>query len=203
MALDPLTEQPHAKVRIAAITSLLELALDEKDADRSKLLAYKLVLDSEVDRLPTRSYLAAGKALLEHDDFSRARDVLPEMSGARYPDDPQTKRLALLGFARASLALKHLNDAEKGFDQVLAADPHDVEAELGLAKTYLALDRESAKTVELLNQVLANSTGESNGEAAFLLGNYFFKLPDSAGENKHTALAYYLRALGIDQRIRR
>jgi len=48
--------------------------------------------------------------------------------------------------------------------------------------------------VELLNHVAANSTSESNGEAAFLLGGYFFQLPGNTKENKSSALAWYLRA---------
>jgi TolA-binding protein len=102
--------------------------------------------------------------------------------------------LAQLAFGKESLSQNRLDNAEKAFGNVLAVDPRNTDAELGLAKIYLMQGRTDTNTVELLNHVAANSTGQSNGEAAFLLGGYFFQLPGNTKENKSSALAWYLRA---------
>jgi len=143
-------------------------------------------------------------------NFNRARQHLTAFL-QKYPDSkfaPEARSqlqavearaqaaspLAQLAFGKESLSQNHLDDAEKAFRNVLAADPHNTDAELGLAKIYLTQGRTDTNAVELLNQVAAHSTGENNGEAAFLLGGYFFQLPGNTKENKSSALAWYLRA---------
>jgi tetratricopeptide (TPR) repeat protein len=94
------------------------------------------------------------------------------------------------------LGLNQLDDAENAFNQVLTANPQNTAALFDLAKVYLAHGKNpstNAKAVDLLNKVMASARGENAGEAAFLLGNYFFNLRDNERDNKKTALAYYLR----------
>ncbi len=143
-------------------------------------------------------------------DFNRARDHLTAFL-QKYPESgfaPEARSqlqaiearaqaaspLAQLALGKKNLSQNRLDDAEKAFRNVLAADPRNTDAELGLAKIYLTQGRTDTNAVELLNHVAANSTGENDGEAAFLLGGYFFQLPGNTKENKTTALVWYLRA---------
>jgi TolA-binding protein len=191
--LNQFTAQKNANVRIAAATSIIELALDENDAQRAYAAAVKLLVDPEKNHLPAASYVAVGDAMLRYEHFAQARDAYQKFL-TLYPNDTRTTPHAQIGIGKASLALNQLNDAEKAFDQVIATNPHDPDAELGLAKIYLARGSANLKTVDLLNNVMANAKGNNTGEAAFLLAGYFLNLRGNEKENTKTALAYYLRA---------
>ena len=203
--LDQLIAQhPHRDdVRIAALTSTIELALGEHDTQRAYTAAWKLLADPERDHLPSASYIAIGNALTTRGEFARARDAF-QKSIALYPNDTRTLPLALLGLANADLKLDQLDDAEKSFNQVLAANsqgPLFADAQLGIGEVCLArargkgsMDPQNVLGVELLNKVMATAEGDTASQAAYALGNYFFHLRDNEKDNKKTALAYYLRA---------
>jgi hypothetical protein len=60
-----MTQYPqNANVRIAALTSTIDLALAENDTLRAYATALKLLADPENGRLPSASYVAIGNALL-------------------------------------------------------------------------------------------------------------------------------------------
>jgi TolA-binding protein len=198
------TEYPqNAHVRIATITSTIELALAEGDSAHAYAAALKLLGDPQKDQLPSATCIAIGDALLRRGELGQARHAY-ENSLTLYPDDSLTAPRARLGLGEVDLAMNQLDDAETIFGQmVLNAPPgalHD-RAELGLARVQLARgnggnpqDPHNAKAIELLNVVMAGATGETSGEAAYLLGNCYFSFGGDETENKKTALAYYLRA---------
>ena len=165
--------------------------------------AYKQLIDKypENDLTPfavhevAAVYRTVGSTMLQQEQFAQARDAF-QNSLALYPTDAPTVTIAQIGLGEACLGLNHFDDAEKTFKQILTANPQLAVAQLGLAKVYLAQAKDSstnAKAVDLLNKVMASAEVENAGEAAFLLGNYFFNLQDNEKENKKTALAYYLR----------
>jgi len=140
-------------------------------------------------------YFAAGRVMLRQEQFAQARDAF-QNSLALSPTDTRTVTLTQIGLGEACLGLNQLDDAGKAFNQILTTNPQNTAAQLGLAKVYLAQGKNSstnAKAVDLLNKVMAGARGENANEAAFLLGNYFFNLPENEKENKKTALAYHLR----------
>jgi len=202
--LDQLTTQysQNANVRIAATTSTIDLALGEGDTQRACAAALKLLASPEEDSLPPISYIAAGNALLRCEQLVRARNAY-QKSLALHPDDPRIMPLALLGLGETDLGMNRLDDAEKAFNQILALDLQNAprtKAELGLAKVYLTRGRDlgpkdsvNVKAVDLLNKVMTSATGETAGEAAYLLASHFFSLKENAKGNKKAALAYYLR----------
>jgi TolA-binding protein len=190
-------------VRIATTTSTVELALAEGDSPRAYAAALKLLGDPEKDRLPSASYIAIGDALLRRGQLTEAKQAYRN-SLTLYPDDVADAPRARLGLGETALAMNQLDDAEEIFGQMVSNTPpgplHD-RAELGLAKVHLARgngvdprDPHNAKAIELLTAVMVGATGESSGEAAYLLGNCYFSFSGDQRENKKTALAYYLRA---------
>lgn len=193
----------NASVRIAALTSTIDLALAEDDLPRAYAAVLKLLGDPEKDHLPSAAYIAVGDALLRRGQLEQARQSY-EKSLTLYSDEPFAAPRARLGLAETALAMHQLSDAEQAFGQMLIKTPsgalHD-RAKLGLAKVYLALSNSTdprnphnAKALELLTSVMVGATGESSGEAAYLLGNCYFTFSGDERENKKTALAYYLRA---------
>lgn len=202
--LDQLTTQypQNANVRVATTTSTIELALAEMDTRHAYTAALKLLADPEKDHLPSTSYIAIGNALLGRGQFAQAQDAF-QASLARYPNDTRTAPLAQLGSGESALGLNKLDNAETAFNQVIAANPQGPalsKAELGLAKVYLSrgndrypIDANSVRAIDLLNKIMANAKGEDAGEAAYLLGDYFFNFKANEEDNKKTALAYYLR----------
>jgi TolA-binding protein len=165
--------------------------------------AYKQLIDKypENDLTPfavheiAAVYRTVGSAMLRQEQFAQARNAF-QNSLALYSTDAHTVTVAQIGLGEACLGLNDFDDAEKTFKQILTANPQNTDAELGLAKVYLSQGKDlpaNAKAVDLLNKVMASARGEHAGEAAFLLGNYFFNLQDNEKENKKTALAYYLR----------
>jgi len=202
--LDQLTTQyPHsAGVRIAALTSTIELALGDHDTQRAYAASTKLLGDPEKGHLPSASYVAIGNALLTRKEFAQARDAF-QKSVTLYPNDTRTLPFAQLGLANAGLNLEQLDAAESSFNQVLVANPQGplfAEAQLGIAEVSLArgrdkgpMDPQSVLGVKLLNKVMATAEGDVTSKAAYALGNYFFQFEDNEKENKKTALAYYLR----------
>lgn len=197
------TQYPHnANVRVATTTSTIELALTENDTGHAYTAALKLLADPEKDHLPSASYIAIGNALLGRGQFAQAQDAFQE-SLARYPNDTRTVPLAQLGLGESALGRNQPDSAETAFNQVVAANPQGPalpKAELGLARVYLArgndrypIDANSVRAIDLLNKVMASAKGEDAGEAAYLLGNYFFNFKANEEDNKKTALAYYLR----------
>ena len=190
-------------VRIAAITSTIELALAEGDSPRAYAAALKLPGDPEKDHLPSATYIAVGDALLRRGQLMQARQAYNN-SLTLYPDDILTAPRARLGLGEIELAMNQLDDAGEIFGPMVFNTPsgalHD-RAELGLAKVHLARgnggdprDPHNAKAIELLTAVMVGATGESSGEAAYLLGNCYFSFRGDERENKKIALAYYLRA---------
>lgn len=202
--LDQLVTQyrQNANVRIAAAASTIDLALSENDAERAYAAALQLLAEPETVDLPSSSYLAVGNVMLRRGQFVQARSAY-QKSFARSQKDTRTAAAALVGFGESELGLNQLDHAEAAFNQVLAGDPQGpshAEAELGLAKVYLARGRDrgpkdpvNVKAVDLLNKVMADTRGESTGEAAYLLGTHFFNSKENVKDNKKTALAYYLR----------
>lgn len=181
--------QQNAAVRIAAASSILDVALGEKDFNRAYAGAAKLLADPEKDRLPAPSFLAAGNALLKMEKFAEAR-VPFEKALSLYANDPRTVPLASLGLGQADLGLKNYDQAEAAFNKVLTADAQSAvrpDAELGLAKVYEAKGK-TKEAVDLYNKVMAAGRGEPASEAASRLGYFFFGQKDYK-----TALAYYLR----------
>ena len=190
-------------VRIAAITSTIELALAEGDSPRAYAAALKLPGDPEKYHLPSATYIAVGDALLRRGQLMQARQAYNN-SLTLYPDDILTAPRARLGLGEIELAMNQLDDAGEIFGPMVFNTPsgalHD-RAELGLAKVHLARgnggdprDPHNAKAIELLTAVMVGATGESSGEAAYLLGNCYFSFRGDERENKKIALAYYLRA---------
>ncbi|MGD1019348.1 MAG: tetratricopeptide repeat protein [Verrucomicrobiia bacterium] len=190
-------------VRTATITSTIELALAEGDSARAYAAALKLLGEPGKDHLPSATYIAIGDALLRRGQLTQARRAYKH-SLTLYPDDTLTAPQARLGLGESGLAMNQLDDAEGIFGQMVTNTPpgalHD-RAELGLAKAYLARgnggnprDPHNTKAIELLTTVMVGATGESSGEAAYLLGNCYFSFGGDQRENKKTALAYYLRA---------
>lgn len=190
-------------VRIATMTSTIDLALDQYDNARAYATALKLLAGPEKDHLPSASYLAIGNALLKHDRFAEARDAY-QKSLTMYPNDSATAPLAQLGRGEAALELNRFAEAEGVFHEVMLKYPESSvrdRAQLGLARVYLARanggdprDPYNAKAIALLNSVMAGAAGENSGEAAYLLGNCYFSFSGDERENKKNALAYYLRA---------
>jgi TolA-binding protein len=181
--------QQNTAVRIAVITSSVELALSEKDYQRAYTAALKLLADPEKDRLPAPSYVAAGNALLKAEKFAQARDAFQKVR-TLYPNDVRMAPLASLGLGQASLALNDLDQAEAAFNKMLADDPQSPvrpEAELGLAKINEARGK-TREAADLYNKVMAAGRGDTASEASLRLGNFFFGQKDFK-----TALAYYLR----------
>jgi TolA-binding protein len=190
-------------VRIATITSTIKLALAEGDSGRAYAAAQKLLGDPEKHHLPSASYIAIGDALLRRGQLTEAKQAYRN-SLTLYPDDMLTAPRARLGLGETDLAMNQLDDAEEIFGQMVSNTPpgplHD-RAELGLAQVQLARGNggdpqnpHNAKAIELLTAVMVGATGESSGEAAFLLGNCYFSFSGDGRENKETALTYYLRA---------
>jgi TolA-binding protein len=202
--LDQLVTQyrQNANVRIAAAASTIDLALSENDVERAYAAALTLLAEPETVDLPSSSYLAVGNVMLRRGQFVQARNAY-QKSFARSQKDTRTAAVALVGFGESELGLNQLDYAETTFNQVLTGDPQGLshaEAELGLAKVYLARGRDrgpkdpvNLKAVDLLNKVMAGTKGESAGEAAYLLGTHFFNFKENVKDNKKTALAYYLR----------
>ena len=161
------------------------------------------------DRLPSATYIAIGDALLHRGELIQAREAYKN-SLTLYPDDMLTAPRARLGLGETELAMNQLDDAEEVFGRIVSSTPTGVlhnRAELGLAKVQLARGRGgdpqnpyNAKAIELLTAVMIGATGESSGEAAYLLGNYYFAFGGDEQGNKKTALAYYLRASLVDER---
>jgi TolA-binding protein len=190
-------------VRIATMTSTIDLALDQYDNARAYATALKLLAGPEKDRLPSASYLAIGDALLKHDRFAEARDAY-QKSLTMSPNDLAGAPLAQLGLGEAALGLYQFAEAEGVFHQVILNCPENSvrdRAQLGLARVYLARanggdprDPYNAKAIALLNSVMAGAAGENSGEAAYLLGNCYFSFSGDERENKKNALACYLRA---------
>jgi TolA-binding protein len=190
------------RVRVATLTSTIELALAAGDSSHAHAAALRLLGDPEKDRLPATSYIAIGDALLQHGQFGHAREQY-EKSLALYPNDTLATLRARLGLGETALAMNRLDDAENIFGQLALNIPlgslHD-RAEFGLAKAGLARgggnsrDPHTVKAIELLNAVMIGATGEDSGEAAYLLGNCYFSFSNDEPQNKKTALAYYLRA---------
>ncbi len=203
--LDHLAAQypQNANVRIATLTSTIDLALAEGDSPRAYAAAQQLLGDPEKHRLPSASYIAIGDALLHRGELIQARQAYKN-SLTLYPDDMLTAPRARLGLGETELAMNQLDDAEEIFGQMVSNTPPGVlhnRAELGLAKVQLARGNggdsqnpHNAKAIELLTAVMVGATGESSGEAAYLLGNYYFSFGGDEQQNKKTALAYYLRA---------
>jgi TolA-binding protein len=193
----------NASVRIATITSTIDLALAEGDSARAYDAALKLLGDPEKDHLPSATYIAVGDALLRRGQLMQARQAYRN-SLTLYPDDMLTTPRARLGLGETELAMNQLDDAEEIFGQMVSNTPPGalrVRAELGLAKVQLARGKggdpqnpHNAKAIELLTTVMVGATGESAGEAAYLLGNCYFSFGGDERQNKKTALAYYLRA---------
>ncbi|MGD0060009.1 MAG: tetratricopeptide repeat protein [Verrucomicrobiia bacterium] len=190
-------------VRIATITSTIELALAEGDSSRAYAAALELLGDPEKDHLPPPAYIAIGDALFRRGQLMQATQAYKN-SLTLYPDDMLTGPLARLGLGESELAMNQLDDAEAIFGQIVSSTPpgalHD-RAALGLAKVHLARgnsgdsrDPHNAKAIELLTAVMVGGTGENSGEAAYLLGNCYFSFGGDERGNKKTALAYYLRA---------
>ena len=190
-------------VRVATVTSTIDLALDQHDIARAYDATLKLLADPKKDHLPSASYVAIGNALIKRDRFAEAREAYGK-SLRMYPNDSATAPLAQLGLGEAALGLRQLVEAEQVFLQAMVKYPESPvceRAKLGLARVYLAgadsgnpQDPHNAKAIELLRTVMAGTTGESSGEAAYLLGNCYFSFTGDDRENKKTALAYYLRA---------
>ena len=185
--------------------ALYQIARNESAQSKfdAAIRAYKQLIDKypKHDLAPFAAceiaavYRTVGSDMLRKEQFAQARDAF-QKSLALFPNDTRTTPLAQLGLGEACLGLSQFAGAEKAFNQILTANPQNTVAQLGLAKAYLAQGKTSfsnAKTVDLLNKVMASAKGENAGEAAFLLGNYFFNLRDNEKENKKAALAYYLR----------
>jgi TolA-binding protein len=198
------TEYPHIdSVRIATLTSTIDLALDQYDNARAYEAALKLLGDPEKDRLPAASYVSIGNALLTHNRFADARDAY-EKSLAMYPNDSATASLAQLGSGEAALGLNLLAEAEGIFQEVIRKYPENPaheRAQLGLARVYLARannsdrqDPNNAKAIALLNAIMGSRTTENAGEAAYLLGKSWFSFSGDERENKRNALVCYVRA---------
>ncbi len=190
-------------IRIATSTGTIELALAEGDSARAYDAALKLLGNPEKDHLPSVTYIAIGDALLRRGQFMQAKQAYKN-SLTLYPDDMLTTPRARLGMGETELAMNRLDDAEEIFGQMVSNTPPGalrVRAELGLAKVQLARGRggdpqnsHNAKAIGLLTAVMVGETGESAGEAAYLLGNCYFSFSGDERQNKKTALAYYLRA---------
>ncbi len=197
------TYRQNNGVRVATITSTIELALAEGDSARAYAAALKLLGEPEKDHLPSASYIAIGDALLRRGHLIQARQAYKH-SLALYPDDVLTAPQARLGLGEIGLAMNQLDNAEEIFGQMVSNTPPGAlrdRAELGLARVCIARgdggsprDPHNAKAIEILTAVMAGATGESSGEAAYLLGNCYFSFGGDEWENKKAALAYYLRA---------
>lgn len=178
-------------IRVAGNSSVIELALSEKDFPRAYAAALKLLADPERDRLPALSYVAIGNAMLRTDRFNEARDAFAKALAAP-ASDARVTSLAQLGAGQAQLALNQLDQAEAAFRQMLQTDPQSPvrpEAELGLAKVLEAKGRVD-EAVPVYNKVLEASRGEAGFESAYRLGNIAL-----GRTNYKVALAYYARLL--------
>jgi|GEM_PF-2032960 len=193
--------------RIAAATSVIELALTEKDYERATAAALKLMEDPEKERFPALTYLALGNAFLKASKFELARNAF-QKTLTLYPNDKNAVSLANLGLGQALLELKDINGAEAAFNKQMPEDPTQAapEALLGLGKIYEAKglnkspkDPINVKAVEYYNlawRVLGGRGAVAN-EAFYRLANFFFNIketdPAKNKDNKKTALQYYMR----------
>jgi TolA-binding protein len=208
-ALDQLTTQyqQNSAIRIAAVTSAIELALGEKDFARASAAAQKLSADPEKDKLPAVSYLAIGNAYLKTEHFDEARASFQKLLSL-YPDETRTLPAAQVGLGNALLGLKNYDEAEAAFNKMIAATPQSParpDADLGLAKVYEARGAGQSlkapgnvKAVDLFNSAMRNGRGDTSFEAAYHLGTMFFNAkddPQKEKDSKKLALAYFLRLL--------
>jgi TolA-binding protein len=191
--------------RIAAATSLIELALGDRDYARATAAALKLLQDPEKDRLPAITYLALGNAFLKTEKFDFARDAF-QKTLKLYPNDTNAAPLAQLGLGQALLALKDFNGAETAFNKQMPANLAQAapEALLGLARIYEERGRDknpkepiNVKAVQYYNIAAQSGRRDIANEAYYRLGNFFFHIKESDPaknqENKKTALPYFMR----------
>jgi TolA-binding protein len=190
--LDQLAQQYQANsaVRVACATSTIELALADKDFGRATAAATELLAVSEREKLPATSYLALGDTFLKTGQFQPARENFEKVL-ALYRNDSRLLPAARLGLGQAMFSLKQYDAAEAALRNATGVD-----VDLTLAKIYEATGR-LKEAVDLYNQVMQSGRGEISSEAAYRLGNFFFNHADPAksGDNKQTALAYYVRLL--------
>jgi TolA-binding protein len=160
--LDQLTSQyqANAAIRLATATSTIELALGDKDYTRANAAAQKLLADPEHDRLPAVSLLAGGNTFLKTENYARAAELFGRAG---------TTPLALLGLGQAQLGLKNYDQAESAFNKVVAADPQNLEAKLGLGKVYESQGRVK-DAVAAYDPVWRQGRGDAATEAAFRVG---------------------------------
>lgn len=105
-------------VRVATVTSTIDLALDQHDIARAYDATLKLLADPKKDHLPSASYVAIGNALIKRDRFAEAREAYGK-SLRMYPNDSATAPLAQLGLGEAALGLRQLVEAEQVFLQAM------------------------------------------------------------------------------------
>ena len=207
-ALDRLASQypNNTNEQVAADTVAIEYALEHDDIQQASTLASRLLTGPAKDHLPFVSNLAVGDALLRQGEFAQAHDLYQQTLALDSGNADTTTR-AQLGLAEANLGLRRLDAAEDLFSKILATNPPGpahVSAQLGLAEAYFAKghnavpdDISNIKAISLLNETLTNSDHQAAGEAAFMLGDYFFNLPENKKENAKAALAYFLRAAAL------
>ena len=171
--------QQTAEIRIAATTSIIDLALSQRDTLRAYGAALRLLADPEKDRLPASSYLAAANALMRNDKPGDARAVF-EKALTLYPDDPRTAPTAMNGLGQAQLSSGQLAEAETTLQKVLTDFPNApvaVEAKLGLGKIFEAGGAEG-RAVEMYDFVFRASKGDPGFEASYRLGMLCYNKKD-------------------------
>ena len=196
--------QINAPIRQAAIINIIELAVAKKDMVRANASVARLLADPDKDKLSTAGFLAIANVSLKMDKLAQARENFEQVL-AKPDNDAKTVALANFGLGQTLLGLGQF-DAAKAALLKATGDAHyvpstDVELALGQVSEGKG---NSVEAVEHYSNALA-AKGATSFEAAFHLGNIFYKMvsdekgnplpADEIKKNKKQALAYYARLL--------